>query len=119
MTTSAGGDALRQKFGRIHPGHIRAFTRVLIRLGRHFDGDLDLLLIVAAIGDMTLPEAWSPVLTDDARLTLGPGDRTHQAPIDALSLAACTGIPRETVRRKLWRLGAMAGSGVRRRGIWP
>ena len=82
--------------------HVEHFTELLIVLRRHFDGDLDRMLVMAIIGLRTMPARvveevsyrdfkTKPVVKD-------PG------PINVQSIADTSGIPRETVRRKVQAL---------------
>lgn len=92
---------IRQHFRSIWPVHLAAFTRLLIQLREHFDGDLDLMLVLAVIGDRTRPENWTPELMTYRQLTRREGEAHLQYPINIQSVAAYSGIPRETVRRKI------------------
>ncbi|PHP65368.1 hypothetical protein CSC94_19800 [Zhengella mangrovi] len=92
---------VRENFGTIWPQHLRAFTQLLIQLHDKFDGDLELLLILAVIGDRTRPEEWNPELLTYDQLTRGDGQEHFQVPINMQSIADFSGIPRETVRRKV------------------
>ncbi|MFP1632877.1 hypothetical protein ACLB6G_14180 [Zhengella sp. ZM62] len=92
---------VRKHFGIVWPVHLAAFIRLLTQLRARFDGDLDLLLVLAVIGDRTRPENWSPELLTHRQMT-HPGDDEHlQQPINIQSIADYSGIPRETVRRKV------------------
>jgi len=96
-------DVIRH-FGRIWPVHVEHFTRLLIELRRQFDGDLDLMLVLAVIGLRTLPghrvEGLSYHEFRDGKSLKTPG------PINVQSISDSSGIPRETVRRKVQRLEA-------------
>ncbi|WP_141194833.1 hypothetical protein [Maliponia aquimaris] len=92
---------IKDNFGSIWPVHLSAFTRLLTALRAHFDGDLDMLLIMATIGERTRPEHWASGLTDVEKLTRGAGGRDRQLPINVQSIADYARIPRETVRRKV------------------
>lgn len=98
---SPNGDFIKENFGSIWPIHVSAFTRLLTQMRAHFDGDLDLLLIMAAIGERTRPERWSPGLSDLHSLTRSLDGIERQFPINVQSVAEYAGIPRETVRRKV------------------
>ena len=92
---------VRKHFGTVWPVHLAAFIRLLTQLRARFDGDLDLLLVLAVIGDRTRPENWSPELLNYQKMT-HPGEREHlQQPINIQSVADYSGIARETVRRKV------------------
>lgn len=94
-----GYEELERDFGRIWPVHVEHFTELLIVLRRHFDGDLDRMLVMAIIGLRTMP----------ARLVEDVGYETFKTqrvvaepgPINVQSIADSSGIPRETVRRKV------------------
>lgn len=92
-------DTLRTRFGRIWPAHNDAFCELLVTLRRHFGGDLDRMLVLAIIGSRTLSRGRIEGLCYD-RFTCG--ERSGEpAPINLQSIAEYSGIPRETVRRKL------------------
>jgi hypothetical protein len=44
---------IRRNFGRVWPAHVAEFTRYLIECRKHFRDDLDLLLLLAVIGNRT------------------------------------------------------------------
>lgn len=92
---------IKENFGSIWPVHLTAFTRLLCQLRGHFDGDLDLLLIMATISERTRPDRWTPGLEDSRRLTRPGGEADRQYPINVQSVADYARIPRETVRRKV------------------
>ncbi len=92
---------VRNNFGKVWPVHLTAFTRLLTQLRDHFDGDLDLLVIMSVIGERTRPENWIPELRTYRQLTSHPGEEHKQVPINLQSVADYSGIPRETVRRKV------------------
>ena len=54
-----GHDDLIRHFGLIWPVHNVRFCELLITLRRHFDGDLDRMLVLAVIGSRTL--AWGRI----------------------------------------------------------
>lgn len=95
---------LARHFGDIWPAHNRAFTALLVECRRCFDGDLDAVLIMSAIGERGLTAERSRGLSYEAFLR---GDRAAPArPVNMQSVADSTGIPRETVRRKVaWLIG--------------
>lgn len=94
-------EQLTENFGRIWPQHVASLTQFLIDCRRYFDGDLDLFLVLCVIGDRTFSarhappdmnfESWSGAKVEDVR----------SVDINVQSLADFSGIPRETVRRKL------------------
>ncbi len=107
QTLHASRAFIEEHFGTIWPIHLSAFARLLAELRARFDGDLDLLLILAVIGDRTRPENWTPELLSYRQLTRGPGEENLQYPINMQSVADYSGIPRETVRRKVGTLQKM------------
>lgn len=89
-------------FGRIWSVHNDAFCELLVRLRRQFGGDLDrmLVLALAIVGSRTLARGRiDGVSYDDFMARDGPDE--EPAPINLQSIADYSGIPRETVRRKL------------------
>jgi hypothetical protein len=99
-------DTMKACFGHIWPVHNDAFCDLLVTLRRQFDGDLDRMLVLAIIGARTLSRGQIDGLCYDRFMaTERPGEA---APINVQSIADYSGIPRETVRRKvndLVRLG--------------
>lgn len=95
------GTFIRTNFRTIWPVHLAGFTQLLIDLRKRFDGDLDLALVLAVIGSRTQPDSWTPALTELGRMTRGQAPDGRQLPINIQSLADYSGIPRETVRRKM------------------
>jgi DNA-binding MarR family transcriptional regulator len=97
-------DDVKAVFGKVWPTHVASLTRFLIACRRSFDGDLDLFLVLAVIGDRTFSERHAdPNLTYDEFRSVGtPG--TRPIDINLRSIAAFSGIPRETVRRKIAEL---------------
>jgi CRP-like cAMP-binding protein len=93
-------DTLRTRFGRIWPIHNDAFCELLVALRRHFGGDLDRMLVLAIIGSRTLSRGRIDGMSYDGFMSLDRPD-DEPAPINLQSIADYSGIPRETVRRKL------------------
>jgi hypothetical protein len=92
-------DTLRACFGRIWPVHTDAFCELLVTLRRHFGGDLDRMLVLAVIGSRTLSRGRIDDMCYDDFME---GERADEpAAINLQSVADYSGIPRETVRRKL------------------
>jgi hypothetical protein len=87
---------ITDRLDRIWPEHTTAFASLLIDLRRHFDGDLDAMLILATVSAGTQGNAWRDTLLGD-----GVGRETRPCATNTQSIAAITGIPRESVRRKL------------------
>lgn len=97
-------DDVKAVFGTVWPTHVASLTRFLITCRRSFGGDLDLFLVLAVIGDRTFSERHAdPKLDYDTFKSVGtPG--TPPIDINLRSIAAFSGIPRETVRRKIAEL---------------
>lgn len=92
---------IRQNFHTIWPVHLSGFTDLLIQLRTRFDGDLDLALVLAVIGSRTQRDRWSPKLAELGEMTIEDDLGEKQSPINIQSVAYFSGIPRETVRRKV------------------
>lgn len=95
-------DTLNASFGLLWTAHNDAFCELLIRLRRHFGGDLDRMLVLAVIGARTLARGRIDGMSYDRFMG---GERAKDAaPINLQSIVDYSGIPRETVRRKLLAL---------------
>lgn len=92
---------IRSNFDKIWPVHLAGFTKLLVQLRQRFGGDLDLMLVLAVIGSRTRPERWKPELSSVQEMTEGENANSNQYPINIQSVAEYSGIPRETVRRKV------------------
>jgi len=93
-------ETLTAHFGRIWPAHNDAFCELLVRLRQQFDGDLDRMLVLGIIGSRTLTRGRLHGMSyDDFISPERPDD--EPAPTNLQSIADYSGIPRETVRRKL------------------
>ncbi|WP_298715924.1 hypothetical protein [uncultured Oceanisphaera sp.] len=99
-------DHLTTHFERIWPAHVEALTELLIQLRQQFDGDLDLMLILGIIGTRTQPARLASAMTY-AQFTAHDRPTPVSRPINIQSVAECSGIARETVRRKVGRLENM------------
>lgn len=88
-------------FGRRHAQHVAAFTRHLIECRQAFDGDLDLFLVMTIIGERTFPVRNAPEIMSQTEFLHGNVEDTAAAAINQQSIADYSGIPRETVRRKI------------------
>jgi hypothetical protein len=89
------------RFGRLHAQHTGALTRFLIECRLACDGDLDLFLIMAIIGERTFNAARAPESMSHREFVDGSVGQIEPLPINLQSIADYSGIPRETVRRKL------------------
>lgn len=94
---------LTTHFGHIYPAHVEELCELLIVLRKQFFGDLDLMLILAIIGSRTLPARQSTTMSYEE--FMHPDKEVVQLqPINIQSVAECSGIARETVRRKVLKL---------------
>lgn len=92
---------VKENFGKIWPAHVETLTRFMIECRRHFHSDLDLLLIMCVIGDRSLSRGRTPRdLTYKALMEQTWEPHAPEA-LNARSIADFSGIPRETVRRKV------------------
>jgi hypothetical protein len=95
---------IKRKFGLVWPGHVGNLTRLLIAARQAFDGDLDMFLVLAIIGDRTFSARNAdPELTFEDWQT-GGAPHVEMEDINIRSISDFSGIPRETVRRKLAQL---------------
>ncbi|MBS0254439.1 MAG: helix-turn-helix domain-containing protein [Proteobacteria bacterium] len=92
---------LRRNFGQVHALHVAALTRHLVACRRACDGDLDLFLVLTIIGErsFTPRNAPSGMSLDD--FAQRPVSTVRPEAINLQSIADYSGIPRESVRRKL------------------
>lgn len=101
------GDVLHDNFGKLHARHVAALTRHLVECRKTFGGDLDLFLVMTIIGERTFTARNAPdAMTRDDFLQ-GSVNDLEPAAINLQSIADYSGIPRETVRRKIEKLLAM------------
>jgi len=101
-----------ERLDTLWPAHLDGFARLLAVLRGQFDGDLDTMLILLAVSSGTEKDDWRATLFGAAE----PPRRT--SPTNAQSIALSTGIPRETVRRKLARLQTKGWIGHDAAGNW-
>lgn len=97
-------ETLRQNFGKLHALHVAALTRHLIECRKVFDGDLDLFLVLTIIGERTFNSRSAPEAMSHADFQGGTVRNLEPAAINLQSIADYSGIPRETVRRKVEHL---------------
>ena len=97
-------ESIENEFARIWPAHVENFTWHLIQCRRHFSGDMDRLLVLCVIGDRTLSARNMP---DTLKVRDLGNTNVPKEPINLQSIADFSGIPRETVRRKLQDLTAL------------
>lgn len=92
---------LRRNFGSVHAVHVAALTRHLIACRETFDGDLDLFLVFTIIGERCFtPRNATENMSHTEFLSRSVGTIQPVA-INVQSIAEFSGIPRETVRRKI------------------
>lgn len=101
MRDTKYGAFIKANFQALWPAHLSGFTQLLVQLRHRFDGDLDLALVLAVIGSRTQAAYWKPELTELSRLSDGEFANNARLPINIQSIAGYSGIPRETVRRKV------------------
>lgn len=98
------GDRVERNFGKLHALHVAAFTRHLIECRRACDGDLDLFLVLTIIGERTFSSQSVPDAMSHTEFLKGTVDSVEPLAINLQSIADYSGIPRETVRRKIEQL---------------
>lgn len=92
---------IKDNFGSIWPSHVETLTWFLIACRRHFQGDLDLFLVMCVIGDRSFARTKvSPDLKYEKLLDETWEPYVPEA-LNTRSIADFSGIPRETVRRKV------------------
>lgn len=96
-------ETLLKHFGTLWPTHHRAFTTMMVECRKHFDGDMDEMLVLSAIGERTLTPQRAVGL-DYNQFLNGTRNDSKKGRINTQSISDSTGIPRETVRRKVARL---------------
>lgn len=99
---------VRDHYLNVWPTILEPWTEYLVAARKSFDGDIDSMIILAVIGQMTMARYGD--LQKDGRVVgyddlVCPEMRSALSkPINAESVSLYTGIPRETVRRKVGRL---------------
>lgn len=96
-------DKIRRHYGRVHSAHVAAFAAHLVECRRLCDGDLDMFLVLTIIGERTFAQRNAPDLSYEQWSSASVSTVKPEA-INLQSIADYSGIPRETVRRKLERL---------------
>jgi len=95
---------VKAAFGKVWPVHVHSLTRFLIACRKHFNDDLDMFLVLAVIGERTYSQLHAdPDLTYE-EFRAGKAGTTPIRDINQRSIADFSGIPRETVRRKIAEL---------------
>jgi hypothetical protein len=85
---------ITDRLDRLWPAHNASLAELLIVLRGQFDGDLDAMLILTVLSVGARTDDWARVLAE------GVGHTTSSA-TNTQSIADITGIPRESVRRKM------------------
>ena len=98
------GDRLERNFGKLHAVHVSAFARHLIECRRACDGDLDMFLVLTIIGERTFSPRYAPDAMSHSEFLEGSVESVEPLAINLQSIADYSGIPRETVRRKIEQL---------------
>jgi hypothetical protein len=85
-------------------------TEHLVRVSRAFDGDLTAAVVLGTIAHHNFRRFHEEVVVKSsesmAALVRSGAHREYLRPCNAMSVAASTGVPRETVRRKIaWLIG--------------
>ncbi len=93
--------SLDSNFGKLHARNVAALTRHLLECRRAFDDDLDLFLVLTIIGERTFPARNAPEHMSHDAFVHGTVGNTRPAAINQQSITDYSGIPRETVRRKI------------------
>ena len=94
-------DVLQANFGTLHARHVAALTRHLVECRRVFDGDMDLFLVMTIIGERSFTTHVAPDGMSREEFQSGSVRDREAAAINLQSIADYSGIPRETVRRKI------------------
>lgn len=95
------------RFGKLHAHHVAGLTRHLVECRRTFGGDLDLFLVFSIIGERSFTPRNVPKAMTEQEFRASPVSTVEPAAINLQSIADYSGIPRETVRRKVAALVAM------------
>lgn len=92
---------LRSNFGQVHALHVAALIRHLVACRQVCDGDLDLFLVLTIIGERSFSARNAPLGMSLEDFAQRPVSTIRPEAINLQSIADYSGIPRETVRRKL------------------
>lgn len=88
-------------FGHVWSRHVLSLTHFLIACRKNFDGDIDLFLVLCVIGERTFSQRnVKPDMKYDEWASANVKEVAAEN-INVQSIADFSGIPRETVRRKL------------------
>lgn len=95
VQTRITNEWILDRYDKIYPMYRLAFARLLVTLRRDFDGDLDAMLVLLTLSLGTDREGWAQALLGNHVAATQKGITNTQ------SIALASGIPRESVRRKL------------------
>lgn len=95
---------IRDNFGKIWPSHVSNLTAFLISARSAFGGDLDLFLVLAVIGDRTFASGRVPPSLNFEEFMSEDRAKLDPISLNTHSVSQFSGIPRETVRRKVQEL---------------
>lgn len=95
---------IRENFGKIWPAHVTNLTGFLISARSAFDGDLDLFLVLAVIGDRTFASGRVPDAFTFDDFMSAQKVKPEPVSLNTYSISQFSRIPRETVRRKVQEL---------------
>ena len=94
-------DDVKLMFGKIWPAHVGNLVDFLINCRKSCDGDLDMFLVLAVIGDQTFSQRHADETLDYKEFMSGHAEDTPTVHINLRSIERYSGIPRETTRRKI------------------
>jgi hypothetical protein len=100
------------RFDEIYPSYRFALARLLVTLRKDFAGDLDAMLVLLTLSLGTDRSDWAKALLGDFEPS------TQVRLTNTQSIAEASGIPRETVRRKLETMRARGWVTRDEKGNW-
>lgn len=106
---------VEERFARIQPIWVEKHLAVLCALRAQFGADIDKAIILAVIGQRVMRGATQPDLNYQDVLS-GEAPEYHGRFTNIESIAAASGVPRETVRRKIAELATLGWISRGKRG---
>ena len=100
------------RFDDIYPSYRFSLARLLVTLRRDFGGDLDAMLVLLTLSLGTDRREWAKALLGDFE----PSSQVRLT--NTQSISEASGIPRETVRRKLEAMRARGWVARDEKGNW-
>lgn len=94
-------DRFFRNFGKIYGSSVAALVRHIIECRKAFDGDFDQFLIFTIVGERSFPAKDDRTDMNFSEFGALPVDTVCPNAINIQSIADYSGIPRETVRRKV------------------